>query len=236
MLVFVSKGDNMCFSASASFAASIILIPTGIYCLREAKDNDTAYVPLAAWPLFFGIQQGFEGFVWLGITADETSIINSASLCFLFFSHFLWLFWVPFSAISLEENKLLKSILRLLAIAGFLFGSLLYFPLLINRNWIEIEVIKGSIYYVTKFFFDNITPNNFSFFLYAIIILIPLLISSYRSVNVLGGLIALAAVITYLMYHYAFISVWCFLAAVISIYLVYLINNLRIPAINRQEL
>lgn len=104
----------MCFSASASFTASAFLIPTGIYCVTEAKKRNEAYLPIASLPLFFGIQQGFEGLVWLSIVLQNTTAINNFALCFLFFSNFFLLFWIPFSAFSIEEILCTKRVLRLL--------------------------------------------------------------------------------------------------------------------------
>ncbi|MDJ0534288.1 MAG: hypothetical protein QNJ70_17710 [Xenococcaceae cyanobacterium MO_207.B15] len=224
----------MCFSASASFTVSTILIPTGIYCLREARKKDETYIPVASWPLFFGMQQGFEGLVWSNIISENTIAVTNFALCFLFFSHFFWLFWIPFSAFSLEDNQLLKSLLKIFTITGFIYGSMLYFPLLINDNWLQIEVFKNSINYVTYFFFNTITPHNFSFYLYALIITLPLIISSRKTINFLGILIILGALITYFGFHYALISVWCFLAAIVSIYLAYIVNN--IPCIDSSQI
>jgi hypothetical protein len=216
----------MCFSASASFTASAVLIPTGVYCLTEARKKDEAYLPVAGLPLFFGIQQSFEGFVWLNIIPENSISVTSFALCFLFFSHFFWLFWIPFSAFYLEDNTLLKSILKVFVIAGFIYGALLYFPLFINHNWLQVEVTNHSINYITSFFFSEMTPENFSFYLYALIIILPLLISSNKSINLLGILITLGALVTYFYYHYAFISVWCYIAAIVSIYLVYVLRKL----------
>ena len=224
----------MCFSASASFTASAILIPTGIYCLREARKKDETYIPVASLPLFFGIQQGVEGLVWSNIISENTIAVTNFALCFLFFSHFFWLFWIPFSAFSVEDNQLLKSLLKIFTITGFIYGILLYFPLLINDNWLQIEVFKNSINYVTYFFFNTITPHNFSFYLYALIITLPLIISSRKTINFLGILIILGALITYFGFHYALISVWCFLAAIVSIYLAYIVNN--IPCIDSSQI
>ena len=224
----------MCFSASASFTVSTILIATGIYCLREARQKDETYIPVASLPLFFGIQQGIEGLVWLNIISENTIAVTNFALCFLFFSHFFWLFWIPFSAFALEDNQLLKSLLKIFTITGFIYGSMLYFPLLINDNWLQIEVFKNSINYVTYFFFNTITPHNFSFYLYALIITLPLIISSRKTINFLGILIILGALITYFGFHYALISVWCFLAAIVSIYLAYIVNN--IPCIDSSQI
>jgi len=220
-----SREEIMCFSASASFTASGLLIPTGIYCLKEAMASEKEYLAISAWPLFFGIQQAFEGFLWLGMGNHELSLIHSASLGFLFFSHFFWLFWVPFSAFCLETDKLFRITLMIFSYCGFFYGSLLYFPLLKDESLLNIKLVNGSIYYVTQFIFNDLVPKNFSFVVYAIIILVPLLISSNRRVNFLGSLISFSVIVTYILFSYAFISIWCFFAAVLSIYLVHVINK-----------
>jgi hypothetical protein len=215
----------MCFSAPVSFATSALLIPAGIYCLRQARENARDYLPLAAWPLFFGVQQTLEGLIWLEIGSNQLNLIHSASLRFLFFSHFLWLFWTPFSAFSLESHKRRKNLLMIVTIIGFFYGALLYIPLVFNDNLLMIRVREGSIDYTTQFILDDLFPENFSFVTYLLIILMSFLISSNRSFKFLGGLIFLAVLVTYISFRYAFISVWCFFAAILSIYLVYTINK-----------
>ncbi len=188
--------------------------------------SDQAYLPISTWPLFFGLQQAVEGLLWLGIASNELTLINTASLGFLFFSHFFWLFWTPFSAFSLETKKSLRIILMIFTLLGFFYGSLLYFPLLLEKSFVKITVVNSSIYYGTKFIFNDLVPKNFSFVTYAIIILVPLLISSNQRVNFLGSLISLSVIITYIMFSHAFISVWCFFAAVLSLYLLYTTQKL----------
>lgn len=58
----------MCFSASASFTASAVLMPLGLYSTHIArKTGQRDYVPLALTPFFFGLQQLVEGLEWTGI-------------------------------------------------------------------------------------------------------------------------------------------------------------------------
>lgn len=217
----------MCFSASASFTASALLIPTGIYCLKEAAVKDKTYLAIASLPLFFGVQQAFEGLVWWGFTSNNTNTIHSAALSFLFFSHFFWLFWIPGSAYSVETNQLLKKVLAIFTLVGFVYGACLYLPLLNYSDWLEIQIIDHSISYRMNFFFNNqvFLPKDFSWIVYMLIVLIPLFICSNRNFNLLGVLMFISAMITYLVFSYAFISVWCFFAAIISIYLIYIINQ-----------
>ncbi len=213
----------MCFSASASFTASAILIPAGIYCVRESMIAQRTFLLFSLWPLLFGIQQAFEGFVWLGISNNELFIVDSASFGFLFFSHFFWLFWTPLSSFYLETNRKLRIVLIVFTIIGLMYGTLLYFPLL-NGNLLNLTIVGGSINYHTRFIFDGLVPKNFSFTVYAIIILVPLFISSNRRVNILGYQLGLSAIVTYMAFVYAFSSVWCFCAAILSIYIAYMIN------------
>jgi hypothetical protein len=57
----------MCFSATASFALSAFLLPIGAYCVKKTVEADKRYLILAAVPVGFGIQQAFEGGLWLAI-------------------------------------------------------------------------------------------------------------------------------------------------------------------------
>jgi hypothetical protein len=212
----------MCFSESASFTVSALLIPTGIYCIRASLTQNVAYLPFVCLPLIFGIQQGAEGMVWSGIHTNNPMATHLGSLVFLFFSHWFWLFWIPWIALNLEQNETIQHILRFFIIAGFLCGAFLYLPLLINDGWLNTTVSQGSIEYQAKFMSDVI-PVSVSRLLYAVILLTPLLISSNLRVKILGELVTLSAFITYLIFIYAFASVWCFFAALLSFYIVYLI-------------
>ena len=50
----------MCFSATASFTAAAILIPSGLYCLKESNQLDKRYWAFAILPFMFGLQQLLE--------------------------------------------------------------------------------------------------------------------------------------------------------------------------------
>ena len=78
----------MCFSASASFTASAILMPLGLYATHIARKTDQPdYVPLALTPFFFGVQQLIEGFVWIGVKHGNVEpLTRISSLGFLFFA------------------------------------------------------------------------------------------------------------------------------------------------------
>jgi hypothetical protein len=227
----------MCFSASASLTASAFLIPTGIYCIRMALNRGTAedslhereYLSIACMPLFFGIQQAFEGLLWLGLDAHNSTEILFYALGFLFFSHFFWLAWIPFSAFTLEPNFAKKNILFWLTAIGTVYGVFLYFPLLLNPDRLDISVNHSSINYQIRLILGDFLHGQIVVLIYVVLILFPLFFSSLRSINRLGGLLAVSAFLTYFSFSYAFISVWCFFAALISGYVVYMLHREREP-------
>ena len=53
----------MCFSATASFSAGVVLLGLGTLTLKSARGRRE--LPLAAIPLLFAIQQLTEGVIWL---------------------------------------------------------------------------------------------------------------------------------------------------------------------------
>lgn len=213
----------MCFSAFVSFAASTLLVPAGLYCIKTALHKH-AYLPFACMPLAFGIQQGFEGIVWLGIHSNNLTTIHTGALGFLFFSHWFWLFWIPLIVLQLEHDQKVQRICQLLAIIGALYGAFLYLPLLIHDHWLSATAIHHSIEYQAKFIGDAV-PILFSRLLYILIILTPLIISSNSYIKVFGILITFSTVISYSMFNYAFVSVWCFFAALLSLYVSYIISK-----------
>ena len=62
--------------------------------------------------------------------------------------------------------------------------------------------------------------------LYLVTVCVPLLASRDRHLRPLGVGVAVAAVASYALFEYAFASVWCFLAAVLSAYLAYPLSAL----------
>ena len=75
----------MCFSAEVSYAAAGILLPTGAVAINRAFQKDRQYLAIAALPLFFGLQQLFEGLVWTSATQGAGERIQTFSLACLRF-------------------------------------------------------------------------------------------------------------------------------------------------------
>jgi len=212
----------MCFSATASFTAGSLLLLGGLYATRRSMQFAPKFVPLAAYPLGFGLQQVMEGGVWVNLQSGSLETAHVFALGFLFFSHCFWLFWVPFSIYWLEEHQFRKQILLGLTILGSLFGASLYLPLLLN-DWVQVAIASRHITYDVQLVYSGLIPWTMGRSIYASFILIPFLVAPKSAIHWLGILIFASMVTTALIYEaIAFISVWCFFAALISSYIIYL--------------
>lgn len=223
----------MCISASVSYSAAAVLVTTGLYAVRQARRLQPAYWMWALVPVFFGIQQAFEGRVWQELGAGNPGAAVPFALGFHFFSHFLWLWWLPLCSYLVEPGhagktgKLRKWVIGGCAAFGAFAGTLVYSVMLFHPDWMSVAVREHSIQYDFSVPYRSsihmpIAPDA----LYGLTILVPLLFSSHRQIRIFGGLVLLAMVLASEAYSYAFVSVWCFFAAVLSLYLVYMIRHL----------
>lgn len=219
----------MCISASVSYSAAAVLVGTGLYAVRQAERRP-AYLMWALVPVLFGLQQAFEGRVWQELDAGNAGAAVPFALGFHFFSHFLWLWWLPLCCYLVEPGKtgkLRKRVIGGCAIFGASAGTLVYSVMLFHPEWMSVAVREHSINYDFSVTWRSsihipITPAA----LYALTILVPLLISSHRLIRIFGGLTALSMVLASASFGYAYVSVWCFFAAVLSLYLVYMVRHL----------
>lgn len=214
----------MCYSATVSFAAGAVLIPTGVYCVRQAQRHTPRSLPFAVFPLAFGFQQLFEGLLWLSL-GKQVDLLYPSAFGFLFFSHFFWLWWVPLSVWRLEPAGIKKSIALGFTTAGGIYGGFMYFPIVINEGWLQVELIRHSIVYDARLVYDGYITREWVRIIYALIVLIPLLIQTDRHARHFGILIMLSVLLAKLFFDYAFISVWCYFAAVLSLYVVYMLRR-----------
>jgi len=216
----------MCFSASASFTSGVLLLPAGIYCVRKALHLERKYLLISSFIFIFSLQQFIEGSLWLALAAEHNTAITIFSRFFLFFSHLLWLVLAPVAAYSLEDNGKKKAIFKYFILSGLIFGISLYLPLLMNKDWLSVHIVNYSIYYETRLLYDSFISINIVALLYAAIITLPMVLSSNRNVRIFGTIIFLSIAPAYLVYYYAFISVWCFGAAILSLYIIHIISRL----------
>lgn len=197
----------MCFSATASFIAGSALSATGAVTLRKTETKRE--IPFASIPLLFGVQQIFEGFVWLSFSFSNPMWNSVASHGFLFFAYVLWPVFVPFAVGLLETDISRKKLLEVFQIAGIAVG--LYFLYFLFFHPLVSHVANKSIVYFLS------VPYGFQVTgLYVLVTCGSLLFSSRKMINIFGILTATSFAAAYYFYTVALVSVWCFFAAILS--------------------
>jgi hypothetical protein len=213
----------MCFSATASFSAAVVLIPVGVYCIKKAVGLKSPYWTFAILPLMFGIQQIFEGLVWLEFDPGGGGATRLPALGFLFFSHVFWLFWIPFACYIVENSAIKKKVFIITVFIGAAHGLIMYIPLWFNKDWLIVELLRQSIEYKASLFYDEYVPRIVVRVFYGLIVITPLVFSSDRYIKIFGIIIAISVAIATVFFGYAFISVWCYFAAILSLYILFMI-------------
>ena len=230
----------MCFSASASFTAAAVLMPLGLYSTHIArKTAQPDYVPLALTPFFFGVQQFVEGLEWTAIDQGKVEPLTSlAGLGFLFFAYCFWMIWIPWSAWSVArstDSRALQNRLKGVAIVATLLGIGFYLPVLLNPPALQPAVHStGRLVYdisnLHSAFHNFVNTKPVGELVYWGFIVLPLLAVKDKAVKLFGALIFVSIFLTWITYSKTFNSVWCFYCAVLSIFVLYIINRPRLRA------
>ena len=210
----------MCFSAEASFTAAAILLPAGAIGVQRAYRTDWRYLPFAALPVLFGLQQLLEGLVWTGNALSSDAMVQRFSLAYMFFSWLAWPVWVPLSTYFLEPCGR-RYIYLIFAIIGGMVGVLQYLPYFAHEGWLVTKFLPHAISYQGTVLFDFIMRRELTNAIYFFVIVAPLLTSSNRHAQIFGLLISVVATVTDLFFEFAYISVFCFGGALMSLYIVY---------------
>jgi hypothetical protein len=214
----------MCFNATSSFIAAAALVPAGLYLLHASHRGESRYRLLATFPLLFGIQQALEGVLWLEVIPHPDGTIGGialgSALGFLFFAYLLWPGFVPLAAWRVEPSGFRRRLFALAAVLGALLGGSLFLPLVIHPDWLQVFIVRGSILYHPQLIYDPYMDREVVRAIYALIVAVPLIVSSDRIVRDFGLLILTSVIVSALAFGYAFVSIWCFFAALLSAYLV----------------
>lgn len=210
----------MCFSAAASFTAAAVLLPAGVVSVHRAWRNDRRYLALAALPFLFGVQQAFEGLVWRAGEAGDGTGVTTYSLGYMFFSWLAWPVWTPFATYFVEPPRR-RRLYLVLAIAGGMLGGLQYIPYFAHQGWLVTRFLPHAISYGGTELLDFVVGREATYVIYLAVIIGPLLLSTQRDVKVFGVLVALVLAVTYAFFQFAYVSVFCFGGALMSLYLVW---------------
>lgn len=199
----------MCFSPLASFVTAGVTGAIGIIALK--RTDNPRELPLAATPIIFAVQQGIEGLQWLDLQAAAGKSASSMpTLLFLLFAEVFWPIYAPLTVLMIEPSAKRRSLMWLcfgvgLGVAAYLLARI------IARSpgaYIEGEHI---VYVVGN---QHAVIVGFG---YLAATGLPLILSSQRTVSLLGAIVLLGSAIALIAYWEAFVSVWCFFAAAASV-------------------
>jgi hypothetical protein len=199
----------MCFSATASFITTGVVGAIGVACLYRAADPRERL--LAATPLVFALQQGIEGALWLTLpTAPDGPAATSLTYAFLLLAEVLWPIYSPLAVLMAEPDERRRRVMRLCLMIGVGAAVYLLWSILIRPH--SAAVTGGHIVYVTEYPHSVLTGLA-----YLAATALPLLLSSRRTIVVLGAIVLVGSAVAYAFYWEAYVSVWCFFAAAASV-------------------
>ncbi|WP_367846917.1 DUF6629 family protein [Rhodoferax sp. WC2427] len=197
----------MCFSATASFTASVFLAGVGSVTWTQARTPGER--PFAAIPLLFALQQAIEGVIWLTFRYQAPALNVGLTYAYVFFSHVLWPVFVPVAVLLLEPPGRRRRTLVVFVLAGSVASAWLLYQVLVYG--VVSQPLGQHIAYLAPHFFAVVTM-----LLYVVSTTVSLLLSTQRMARVFGGLALLSLAVAYGVYSTWFISVWCYLAAMLS--------------------
>ena len=213
------------YHAIIQFTLSGAILFIGILTLL--KVSEPREVPFALLPLLFGLHEFSQGFVWLGVEhMISPRAAEMAEVFYVFYAKGLLQFWVPMAVWLLEPSGWRKSTLSLLTVLGGLMT--LYALWALSLAPLNVYVESGSVVYNT--------PNTNHLWLamgYILTTCGALILSRSIAIQLYGGLNLIGLSLVYLIKPYAFTSVWCLYAAVLSGVLYFYFTERRIEFLRR---
>jgi len=177
-------------------------------------------------PVLAGLQQFMEGHVWMGLDLADSSMVWWGAMGFILFSWLMWPTWIPFSMYVLEPpDSRRKKTLLVFALAGLVFGLLLYIPHLINPDWVKVAINRQSIAYEDTMFLDYVMPRELTYIIYLFLIITPPMLSTYFHMRLFGVTLISVVLVVWSFLSYAYISFFCLLAGLGTVHIIYIIIN-----------
>ncbi len=220
----------MCFSASASFGAAVVLTAVAVVAIK--KTTSASQLPFAVIPLIFGIQQLSEGFVWLALTNNTyTAFKEISTYTFLFFAQSVWPLWLPFAIFKMENNTKRKQVQKIWVAIGAILSVYLgwcLFTYHVDPTITGLHISYNKVY--------PAAVNKYCGFIYIIATIVPAFFSTSNRMWTLGITILVSYIITAILYQDHIVSVWCFFASFISVLIAFILyknKNGSLKVVNR---
>jgi Family of unknown function (DUF6629) len=206
----------MCFSATASFTAAAVIGSVGIVTLRSAAAKaDHRMLALAAFPMLFTLQQVVEGLLWLDLTAPAPGALRGVLVhAFQGYAEVFWPAFAPLAALLIERERSRRILISICLVIGVALSAYLLVAMIGHPY--QASVGDGHIVYRNDFQYPKGIEAP-----YVVATTLSLLLSSDKHVQRLALVILIGFAVAYVSFHHAYISVWCFFAAIASV-MVYL--------------
>ncbi len=210
----------MCFSASSSFIASAVIGSISVATLRHVREPRALL--FASVPMLFAVHQFSEGFVWLGLDGHIGKLaLDHVAFLFMLYAQGILPLLMPAAVVLMEPpGWRRKAILGLTAVGALVCAwdvyGLIFFPS-------QVFVEQNSIAYR-----NPLTGDFWISCLYIIATCGALLLSTHRVVKAYGVVNVIALTVAQIVKEYAFASVWCFYAAIMSVMIYWQFRRLNI--------
>ncbi|MFZ0478629.1 MAG: DUF6629 family protein [Terriglobales bacterium] len=198
----------MCFSATANFVGSGVLVAAGVVTLTKVKHRRELL--FASLPMLFAIHQFIEGFVWLGLDGIlSPAVAHDMGAAFMLYAQGLLPWLLPLSVMLFEPTR--KNRRRMLPLVVLGAATTLYILWALTAFPLQLYVRGNSIVY------ENQATNNLAVgVLYVIVTCGSLFFSKIKMMVAFGAANLAILLVVMAIKRYAFTSLWCAYAAVAS--------------------
>jgi hypothetical protein len=202
----------MCFSATASFSAAAVIGSVGLVTLRSAvAQPDHRILALAAFPLLFALQQVVEGLLWLDLTSPDPGALRGVLVhAFQGYAEVFWPAFAPLAALLIEREHRRRILISICLVIGLALSAYLLVAMIGHPY--QASVGEGHIVYRNDFHYPTGIEAP-----YVVATTLSLLLCSAKEVQRLALVILIGFAVAYVSFHHAYISVWCFFAAIASV-------------------
>jgi hypothetical protein len=199
----------MCFSATANFTGAAVIGTVGIATLRKVRHRRALL--FGAMPCLFAIHQAIEGFVWLSLDGYlPARAAHDFGAAFVLYAQGLLPFLLPLSVYIIEpEGSRRKRMLPFVILGGLL---MLYILWGLITDPLQVYARTHSIVYK-----NALTANIPVAVFYVIATCGALLFSGFRYLILFGIANFIGLVVVSIVMAYAFTSIWCAYAALMSV-------------------
>ena len=212
----------MCFSATASFGASVVLAGIGIASIKQVQHK--THVVFACIPVFFSLQQFTEGLVWVSFAPPFNASLNLfGTYAFLIFAQVVWPLWIPIAMVSVESKGVRRKMQRVFVVIGVI--EAIYQSFCLIKYPVISEITGQHIYYHIAH------PDTFNYIepvFYASATIISPFFTSIKKMWIVALAILISCIITFVFFQHVTVSVWCFFASIISVSVFLVMREIKI--------